>query len=585
GSRFLSKGVNAVLPFDGMIPKNSIGYDLLHKPGFDKDSWIEQVKARFQEWGFNTVGAWSDESLYEKSGLPFTPILHLTGNDAILRLFEDDFETFVRRRAEPQIGKWRNNSKLIGYFTDNELPWYGRYGWPSGPPSLLERFLGLTSDKNGKRAAVEFIRNRYGNDFSAFRKAWRTEAASFEELLKAPAPSPRAAGARRDIEEFLAVVADHYGQIVSRVLDELDPNHLNLGVRYAGNAPDSVLAALGPYLDVVSLNLYRKDGHIPRRHLRRIHTLSGGKPILITEFSYRAMENRSGDRNERGADVTVATQQERAERLTSYLTELLDLPFVVGYHWFLYFDQSPGGRTLDGENSNYGLVDIYDSPYLEVTRALARIGERAEVLHGEAEPVPPWTPAARIPRYDTPVITEPTVVIDRVHPPPSSVEWWGDEAGGASGETVIPAGRNLFRARMKTGGGWGCGWTFPLESSRRRGRNLAGTKSLEIDAELEAGTIFFVFLNEAGVGPVGADTYAGDRGADGESYTSEELIARDGWTTYGVPLASFQLRDVWGNQSGNDRLDLQAITTIDLYFPGNQGDFSMGLSRIRALSQ
>src|SRR5882672_1735406 len=52
------------------------------------------------------------------------------------------------------------------------------------------------------------------------------------------------------------------------------------------------------------------------------------------------------------------------------LKSLARSPFVVGADWFQYFDHPRHGRE-DGENYNFGLVDISDRPYEEVTAAFA----------------------------------------------------------------------------------------------------------------------------------------------------------------------------------------------------------------------
>ena len=44
-------------------------------------------------------------------------------------------------------------------------------------------------------------------------------------------------------------------------------------------------------------------------------------------------------------------------------TTLAKLPYVIGFHWFEWFDEPAEGRKLDGENSNYGLVTINGTPF------------------------------------------------------------------------------------------------------------------------------------------------------------------------------------------------------------------------------
>ena len=46
-----------------------------------------------------------------------------------------------------------------------------------------------------------------------------------------------------------------------------------------------------------------------------------------------------------------------------------------------------GGRPDDHEDYNFGLVDLYDRPYEELTEAFARINPRLASMHQEARHV------------------------------------------------------------------------------------------------------------------------------------------------------------------------------------------------------
>ena len=128
-----------------------------------------------------------------------------------------------------------------------------------------------------------------------------------------------------------------------------------------------MLQAMRRYVDVVSLNHYGVDA--PAGVVRAIHRIVG-KPVLITEFGFRARD--SGLPNTRGAGPGVGTQRERAERFETYVRELMALPMVVGYHWFEHSDQPAEGR-FDGGNGNYGLVDVRDEPYAELVEVMERV--------------------------------------------------------------------------------------------------------------------------------------------------------------------------------------------------------------------
>jgi hypothetical protein len=70
------------------------------------------------------------------------------------------------------------------------------------------------------------------------------------------------------------------------------------------------------------------------------------------------------------------------------------MPYVVGADWFQYYDEPTHGRE-DGENYNFGLVDIHNQPYAALVLAAAtldctalkgrRFPSRSDASHG----VPP----------------------------------------------------------------------------------------------------------------------------------------------------------------------------------------------------
>jgi len=66
--------------------------------------------------------------------------------------------------------------------------------------------------------------------------------------------------------------------------------------------------------------------------------------------------------------------------LDNYARQLLGLPYIVGLHWFEWSDESPEGR-FDGEDCNYGLVDIHDHAYALLTQEHTKLNLIAEPLH------------------------------------------------------------------------------------------------------------------------------------------------------------------------------------------------------------
>jgi hypothetical protein len=136
---------------------------------------------------------------------------------------------------------------------------------------------------------------------------------------------------------------------------------------------------VGPYFDVISYHSYIFMPPVDR--LERITRLAG-KPILLSEFSFKAMD--SGLPNTKGAAKPVATQEDRAKGFASYVEALAALPGCVGYHWFQYRDQPKEGRRLDGENSNYGVVKIDGTPWETLTTRMKDVNAGLDASHAKA---------------------------------------------------------------------------------------------------------------------------------------------------------------------------------------------------------
>jgi agarase len=368
GHPFLSVGVNTVSFRQDTVrgtSRSPYGEATQKKHG-SAEAWAEAAVARLWGWGFNTLGAWSDRVTWRR-GMPYTVILHFA--DAVRlgeeRTFPDVFDpaydAAVRRLARRVCGPLVGDPNLIGYFTDNELRWGP--DWRS-PETLFEEFLRLPDEAHGRRALLRFLEDRYLN-ISELNQAWQTGYDSFAQVGRIPQVGSQIPDT--DKGEFLRAVALRYFSISEDAIRLVDDKHLILGCRLAGHAPGAVLEAMKEHVDVVSLNHY--DVHPPAALLREVHWVTG-RPVIVTEFSFRARD--SGLPNAKGAGVVVDTQEERAEHFERYVRELLGLPMVVGYHWFEHADQPSEGR-FDGENSNYGLVNIRDDPYHVLVDTMMRV--------------------------------------------------------------------------------------------------------------------------------------------------------------------------------------------------------------------
>ncbi len=357
GHAFLSKGVCHVSYVADHAP--SLGYSPYARVTEAKygsaKAWAKATAARMKSWGLNTVGAWSSREMHAQ-GLAYAPILNIAasiGKDLWLKggvvdVFATGFADGARRVAARECTPRRNDPWLLGYFTDNELRWGA--DWRS-KESLLETFLKMPAGAPGRAKAEALLKSR------------KTQGD--------PTPEDKA--------EFQRMVAEQYFRVCKEAIKAADPNHMVIGCRFAGYAPEPVLLGLKGHVDVVSYNDYGFEP--PIRNLQRITDLTG-RPVMVTEFSFKARD--SGLPNSRGAGLPVDTQQDRADKFEHYVRKLAVLPNWVGYHWFEWCDEPKEGR-FDGENSNYGLVRIDDTPWENLTDRFKKVNAALESVRLSSE--------------------------------------------------------------------------------------------------------------------------------------------------------------------------------------------------------
>jgi len=350
GNAFFSKGVDNV----GFAPES----DSAPPAPADPLAWAAKAAKQLREWNFNTAGAWSASQLYT-AGIVFAPVINIAAavqrdvwlKGGVVDYFSAEIRDLADRVAQRMCAPHARDPWLLGYFTDNELRW-GR-DWRSNE-SLLEGYLKMAQTTAGFQKAVDFLKSR-----------------------------GHAPGALTDEDKsaFLELIAAEYGRITSEAIHRADPNHLILGCRFAGYPGDQVVKGVGAYFDVISFHSYNATAPVER--LRQITTLTG-KPTLVSEFSFKAMD--SGLPNTKGAARPVATQEDRANGFATYVEALAGLASCVGFHWFEYRDEPKEGRRLDGENSNYGVVKIDFTPWETLTKRMQQVNAGIEILHLKSAP-------------------------------------------------------------------------------------------------------------------------------------------------------------------------------------------------------
>ena len=573
---FLSMGINAIGDQSYRAPNADYYHPVKNQYGGDKQAWIKTVFTRLKKWHFNTIGSWSDGDLSGRK-FPYTAMISIgRGNpwdDVLLSVFTESFAQRLKENAQ-NAAATRDDPFLVGYFLDNEMPWWGDHGWRSdGQQTLLEKYALSGVDDANKEALKKFFQDRYDKDIEAFDQAWGLHLQSFEEMDSPVTLEVKTKKQKAAAEDWAGVVAERYFSAAAGDLRQVDPHHLVLGVRFAGQAPWPVVEACARHCDVVSVNLYSKTGDVDQALLDNFYA-KADKPLLISEYSFSARENQSGDPNTKGADVAVDTQKERVEHYNRYAHRLLELPYIVGLHWFEWADESPEGR-FDGENSDYGLVDLHDREYGLLTRAQAKLNLIASSVHKKSDvPLPRAFEEAKGPDYRR---AETGVKVALVRPylkisSGAQLDTWGDSDNGGKAAAKADSGSVILD--YETGTGWGCGVSAPpnLGPFTAPGVvDLRGYGFFNFKAFVPMGVTFMVYLDESGTAAPNQARYEGVNGADGESYQFPAMTGTGRWEDYQVDLSELQHRDYWGNQKGNNTLDLQSLSEVSFYLSGGQG--------------
>ena len=383
GDRFYSLGVNCVTMTDVNFE------DPIGKYGGD-GKWFERMceskLSAIDKMGFNTLAAWH-HTYFWGNEYPKTVELSLSKRASKVNtvwgvgfpdVFDESFNMSIHKQMiDCFYGKGDILAKdpgLIGYYTDNELHWWGSSGyWGCNEPGvdatstgLVDDYIQLPFDAAGKKAWVAFIERKYG-DIEALNNVWKSEYSEFEDLLYLQHYKAFGIAFEEDKMQFLELIAETYFKMTSSILKMFDPHHLNLGCRIVGETtPKVVLEVMKNYVDVISVNFYNTLD-VYEKYLTDIHEITG-KPIMITEFSFCAGREAGFLRNTNGAqNVLVRDQKRRGECYRDFVLSAYKLPFIVGTHWFALYDFGMNRHMLIG---NYGLYDLKDNLWEEFSEVV-----------------------------------------------------------------------------------------------------------------------------------------------------------------------------------------------------------------------
>lgn len=405
GRPFFSRGVCCVAPGASRThydPENP-GYAWWQQHA-SLPQWGQSTLGRLQTWGFSTLGGWADLTVLRPLSSKFwlTPVLHLGSSVGLpwYDMWDEKLLARLDQLAQDQILAVRDDPRLLGYYSDNELGWWNA--------ALFKVTLQQPPGSGQRQRLLRLLQTRYDHDWEQLLKDFEPEhTESWAELQQHGVLHLRPGGNGLPVlREFLGMLASRYYQLMEEAIRRYDRRALILGDRYQSFFYPEVARAAAAHVDVISSNLNAQwdDGSFLRCYLDTLHALTR-KPVLVSEFYLAAEDNRSGNRNSQGVFPVVKTQEERARAAARTLERVASHPFVVGADWFQWSDEPRHGRT-DGENFNFGLVDNEDRPYDPLVAALSAV---------------PTSPGRRIiaPRVDA-----------RDGIPPAPADPWADFVSG-----------------------------------------------------------------------------------------------------------------------------------------------------------
>ena len=352
-------------------------------------AWSDVAAATLRQLGFNTAGNWSDEAMASRAGIPYVRPLELSlrfehtpvliGN--LPDVYHPGLERDVAAFAEvlrPTVA----DPAMIGYFLHNEPHWW--FGDGTTPPAeeMLRRDIPCAS----RKALVRFLSGRYGSD-AALASAWGMQA-DFDAVAHAQWEGPFSPPARVDLAEFSTLMLERLITALSDACRKVDPNHLNLGVRWWTFPPVWALRAMGS-CDVISINYYQPN--VDRIHYGRSQPEPGveevcarlDKPFLVGEWHFGAFDAGLPS----AGLYAVCDQTERGKAFRAYLEDAASKLWCVGAHWFNLYDRNALYYTVANENYNIGFLDIAHRAHGPLCRAARLSHERLyAVASGAAIP-------------------------------------------------------------------------------------------------------------------------------------------------------------------------------------------------------
>lgn len=322
-------------------------YDLCSRAGFNAAGNFvaseSQTKNAYNAYNYATWGytrRYNFHQTYKSKRKNYYSDFTTPSGDYVYVL-DPKFETFCNEAAESNMRPFVGERDLIGWFTDNEIPFN---------EDQLGYLITKLDSLDPSRAAA---------------RAWAAEHGITESDIRSGSSK-----VTDDIKkQFAGYLAERYFTIVQQAIRKVDPAHMILGSRLHGRprANKYVVAASHAYTDVTSVNFY--DRYNPNNQIA-LDTWTQDHPCLVTEFYTKDITVFSSEQS--GAGWYVPNQESRGYWYENTCLELLASKCYIGWQYFRYMDDSGG--------SNKGMVSLDKQEYTAMTALMRELNEQVYAL-------------------------------------------------------------------------------------------------------------------------------------------------------------------------------------------------------------
>ncbi len=383
------------------------------------DDKVEHWLGIIRQWGFNGLGSWCTKEFFNR-GLVFTENIETFyegpylggreyGKGVMPDVFDPRWAQRVDRKCRRLCAPLRESRQLLGYFIENERG-FGRTRRPEGIDGpvytvgdvpeqrrvvvaaepvenpeklgLLQYVLSLAPSEPGAARGWQFIDERYGQDIAALSAAWGVKLDSRLSLNEVTVNGERLISDAylRDEEEFIRIWVRQFFKVSVEAIRRHDPNHLIIGMRWAGVPDMLVLEEEATWTDIISMNRYRAE----IVELFDIYYRRFEKPIVMGEFepdndSFRyvrdAIEPPGGyDSDEQRQRLKAATA---IDRVSAH-------PGIVGYTYYAWKNGTRHPEQMQAiQQANFRSTAVR----LERDRRRAEDPTACNPLHGQLHAV------------------------------------------------------------------------------------------------------------------------------------------------------------------------------------------------------